>query len=227
MAKYCFPERDKAALLTISVQRDFLETGSPVRAFGAAAAMPAIRRLITGFRARQAPIYHGVRLYRPDGSNVDACRREAIEEGSRFLMPGSLGSELPDDCKPDPTLRLDPERLLSGQFQELGPREWALYRPRWGAFFGTGLEDHLRGLGVSTVVICGLSFATGIRASVYEATARDFRTVVVPDALACVNEGSVCELARMGVYLMDSRSCLSWLSGSGRHPSGGDTSCAA
>ena len=213
MANYCVPERDRVALLTLSAQRDFLRPGSPVRTYGAEAAKPALMRLVQGFRQHGAPIYHAVRLYRPDGSNVDACRRQAIEEGMRFLMPGSLGAELLDEMKPNALVRLDPDCLLAGRMQELGSAEWAFYRPRWGAFYDTGLEVRLRDAGVTTLVICGLSFATGTRATIYEASARDFRTVVVPDALGCASDDGVKELGRMGVYLMTSQSCLAWLTG--------------
>ncbi len=214
MANYCVPERKGAALLTLSAQRDFMAPGSPVKAHGGERARPAIRRLVEGFRSRHAPIFHAVRLYRPDGSNVDACRRQAVEEGMRFLMPGSLGSEILDDLKPDPAVRLNPERLMSGRMQELGPCEWAFYRPRWGAFHDTPLESHLRKLNITTLVICGLSFATGTRATIYESSARDFRTVVVTDALASATEDGVREMGRMGVYLMTSDSCLTWLASS-------------
>ncbi len=212
MANYCVPERKGAALLTLSAQRDFLEPGSPVKVHGGERAIPAIRRLVEGFRSRRAPVFHALRLYRPDGSNVDACRRQAVEGGMRVLMPGSLGSEILDELKPDPSIRLNPERLLSGRMQDIGPSERVFYRPRWGAFHDTVLEPHLRALNVTTLVICGLSFATGTRATIYESSARDFRTVVVTDALASATEDGVREMGRMGVYLMTSDSCLSWLS---------------
>jgi len=214
MTNYCVPDRDGAALLTLSVQRDFLEPGSPIRARGGERALPAIRRLVEGFRARHAPVFHAVRLYRPDGSNVDACRRQSVEEGMRILMPGSLGSEILDELKPDPDIRLSPERLLDGRTQEIGPTEWVFYRPRWGAFHDTPLEDCLQALDITTLVICGLSFATGTRATIYESSARDFRTVVVRDALASATEDGIREMGRMGIYLMTSNTCLSWLSSS-------------
>jgi len=216
MANYCVPERNRVALLTLSAQRDFMAAGSPLRSFGAARVAPALGRLVEGFRTHGAPIYHAIRLYRPDGSNVDACRRQAVEEGMRVFMPGSLGAELLDELKPDQHVRLDPACLLDGKMQALSQAEWAFYRPRWGAFYGTALERQLRAHGVSTVVVCGLSFSTGVRATVYEASARDFRTVVVPDALGSATEDGIAELGRMGIYLMTSDNCLTWLDG--EHP---------
>jgi len=211
MTHYCVPEKNKAALLCISAQRDFVNPGSPVRACGAPAAVPRMAALLECFRKHGAPIYHSVRLYKADGSNVDACRRQAVEEGQRFFMPGTLGAELIDDVKPDREVRLDPEILLAGDFQEIGLREYVHYRPRWGAFHNTRLEDRLRAQNINTLVVCGFSFSTGGRASIYEASARDFRIVLVPDALCNATEEAVQELGRIGIYLMDAANCISWM----------------
>lgn len=218
MADYCVPERQRVALLTLSVQRDFVEPGSPVKAPSLPRVLPNIRRLVGFFREHGLPIFHSVRLYRPDGSNVDMCRRQSVEEGLRILMPGSFGAELLDDIKPSPDIRLDPDVLLAGEPQAIGPGEQVLYRARWSAFFNTRLEAGLRSLGVTTLAICGFGFSTGVRATIYEASARDFRIVLVPDATAGADEQSVRELGRLGVYLFDSAACLQWLTAA---PAGG------
>jgi len=213
MANYCVPQKGTAALLTLSAQQDFLRPGSPYRAAGAHRVLPALARTVRGFRALDAPLFHAVRLYRPDGSNVDACRRQAVEEGLRVFMPGTTGVELLDEVRPDPGLRLDARGLLDGGFQPLGQTEWAFYRPRWGAFHDTALETRLGALGVTTLVICGFNFTTAMRATIYEASARDFRIVLVTDAIGNGSEAAVQELARIGVYLMPSSCCLDWLAG--------------
>src|SRR3546814_1693915 len=82
-----------------------------------------------------------------------------------------------------------------------GRNENVHYRPRWGAFHNTPLEAKLREQEITTLVICGFSFSTGGRASVYEASARDFRIVLVADALCNATDEAVQELGRMGVYL--------------------------
>jgi len=87
-----------------------------------------------------------------------------------------------------------------------------MYKPRWSAFYQTPLEDHLKGQGVTTLVICGCKFPNGPLASVYAASNRDFRIVLATDALSCSNDVTQAELARMGVYLMTSDQCLAWLS---------------
>jgi len=213
MANYCVPEKGTAALLTLSSQQDFLRPGSPYRAAGNHRVLPAVARTVRGFRAQAAPLFHALRLYRPDGSNVDACRRQAIEEGLRVFMPGTTGVELLDEVRPDRAARLDAPGLLGGGFQALGEAEWAFYRPRWGAFHDTALETRLRALGVNTLVLCGFNFTTAMRATIYEASARDFRIVLVSDAVGNGSEAAIQEMARIGVYLMPSNSCLDWLAG--------------
>ena len=211
MPNYTAPDRSRIALLTINAQRDFTLPGSPLRAHGSGCAVPVMRDLVGVFRAQGLPIFHAVRLYRPDGSNVDSFRRQAVEEGMRVLMPGSFGVELLDEIKPECGARLDPGRLFDGQLQKIGPREWVLYKPRWGAFYGTSLEASLRDEAVNTLVVCGCNFATSGRATIYEAGARDFRVVLVPDAMTGTSEDAICELGRIGIYLKDAECCFTWM----------------
>ncbi len=211
MPDYTAPERGRAALLTVNAQRGFTLPGSPLKACGCTQALPALRSLVRGFRAAEAPVFHAARLYRPDGSNVDIFRRKAVEEGLRVLMPGTFGAELLEDVMPCPDIRLDPESLLRGDFQQIAPREWVHYKPRWGAFHDTDLENRLHQQNVSTLVIAGCNFSTSGRATVYEAGARDFRVILVTDALSGSYHENLAELGRIGVYLMDAQTCLDWL----------------
>ena len=208
MNRYVAPDWPNAALLTIDVQRDFALPGAPAEIPGTAKAAPRMGRLAGAFRRAGRPIVHVVRLYLPDGSNADLCRREALERGERIVLPGSDGAELLDELKPSPATRLDAEKLLAGGLQELATDEWAMHKPRWGAFYQTPLEEHLRGLGVDTVVVCGCNFPNCPRATVYEASERDFRVVLVADAVSGLYERGAEELARIGVGLLGSEECV-------------------
>jgi nicotinamidase-related amidase len=215
MPDYTLPERGKAALVTINAQQDFVHCGSLLRTSGVAQALDGVTRLTAGFRRLGLPIFHAVRLYRPDGSNVDICRRQAVEEGLRVLMPGTSGAELIEAVRPTAGQHLVHEALLEGEFQALGPQEWAFYRPRWGAFYGTTLETRLRELGVTTVVLCGFNFATSGRATIYDAGARDFRVIVATDAFSNTTEEGMKELGRIGVYQMTAAHALAWIGNPG------------
>ncbi|MGI9292320.1 MAG: cysteine hydrolase family protein, partial [Gammaproteobacteria bacterium] len=174
MSIWTAPEFDKAALITIDVQRDTLD-GKAFEIPGTSAALPCMAELCTAFRARAKPVVHVLRLYLPDGTNAELCRREALQAGEAFFLAGSQGrmitSELLADGAPEP----DDEMLMSGHLQQIGAMEWYSYKPRWGAFHQTGLQAHLEQLRVSTIVLAGCNYPNCVRASVYEASARDFR----------------------------------------------------
>jgi nicotinamidase-related amidase len=201
--QYTAPEFEKSTLITIDVQRDVLE-GQPLEVRGSSAAAEAIGRLADCFRQAGRPIVHVVRLYRRDGSNVDPCRRDLVERGTAILAPGSPGSELAPGLLPDPRTRLDSDALLAGAVQELGTREVAIYKPRWGAFFETPLESHLHACGISTVAFCGFNFPNCPRTSIYEASERDFRVVAATDAISGLYERGARELEGIGVTILSS-----------------------
>ena len=200
---YTNPEFSAAALITIDTQCDVLD-GQPLEIPGTSAALHPIRALVEAFRNVGRPIVHVVRLYRPDGTHVDLCRRQAVEDGAATLTPGTSGSQLAPPLLPDAELILEDELLLAGGVQALGPRESAIYKPRWGAFYETPLEEHLREQGVTTLVFCGCNFPNCPRTSIYEASERDFRVVVARDAISGLYERGERELVDIGVHLLSS-----------------------
>jgi nicotinamidase-related amidase len=179
---FTLPDRNHCVLLTIDVQRDTTLKYAPLEIEGTLEAVPFIQKLVQAFRNNQSPIIHVVRLYRQDSSNVDLCRRFNVENGSQMVAPGSNGSELMKELKPNYRIKLDSDLLLSGQLQKIGNLEWIMCKPRWGAFYNTPLEKHLRLIDTNTVVICGCNFPNCPRTTVYEASERDFRIVYVKDA---------------------------------------------
>lgn len=199
------PEWDRAALLTIDVQRDALDDGTlPVA--GTTAVIPKLEELVAHWRETGRPIVHVMRIYQPDGSNVDLCRRTLVGQKC-ILAPGTPGVEVAESLLPRP-LDYDWDRLLTAQPVPLGEREWIMYKPRWSAFQRTGLGDLLAEQGVSTVVIAGCNYPNCPRSTVYDATARDFRTVFVADATSGTYEQGMRELANIGVNVVDMATCL-------------------
>jgi nicotinamidase-related amidase len=87
-----------------------------------------------------------------------------------------------------------------------------MYKPRWGAFYGTPLEEHLRSLGVNTVIIAGCNFPNCPRTTIYEASERDFRIVLAQDATSQTYEKGLEELNSIDVSIMDTDTCIGWLS---------------
>jgi nicotinamidase-related amidase len=204
-----------AALLTIDTQNDFTLSNSPFAITGTFEIVPKMRQVLHAFRTAHKPIIHAIRIYNPDGSNVDLCRRKAIAElGNKLVIAGTQGAELVDELKPTSSsskIQLDTELLLEGKLQQLAMKEWIMYKPRWGAFYATPLEKHLHKLNVNTVVICGCNFPNCPRTTVYEASERDFRVVLISDATSNIYERGLQELERIGVELMTSNDCIAAL----------------
>jgi nicotinamidase-related amidase len=199
--KYTSPDLSNSALVTIDVQRDFSLPGSPAEIPGTMGVVPYIVKLLSAYRASGRPIIHIVRLYLSDGSNVDLCRQESIRGGEELVRPGSAGAELVQELLPTADTELDSRLLLGGGIQTLGPGEVAIYKPRWGAFFGTPLHEHLKGLQVNTLVVCGCNFPNCPRTTIYEASERDFRIVLVEDAVSGIYQQGKEELRNIGVHL--------------------------
>ncbi len=200
MSRYTEPEWSKSALITIDTQCDTLD-GQPFEVPGTSAILPRIEALLNIYRKADMPIIHIVRIYKEDGSNVDLCRRDLIEGGTKFMLAGSPGSQLAPELLPRGGIELDTELLLSGGIQRLNLNEVVIYKPRWGAFYNTPLEQYLRELGISTLVFSGCNFPNCPRTSIYEASERDFRVVLVEDAISGLYEQGRRELCNIGVEL--------------------------
>lgn len=208
------PHAGSAALLTIDVQRDFTAPDGAATIPGTAEAVPAMRRLVEGFRKAGRPVVHAVRLYRPDGSNVDRCRRGAIEAGERIVAPGGEGANLVDGLTPA-TTDLDAELLLDGELQQLDADEYAMYKPRWSAFYRTPLADRLDAWGIDSVVLCGCNFPNCPRTTVYDGSQRDLRFGFVPGATSGTYDRGVEELAGIGVGIASVGETVDWVLGEG------------
>jgi len=156
LKKYIEPNFRSSAVITIDTQCDTLE-GQPFEIPGTSAALPNIKMILDAYRQNRMLIVHIVRIYKKDGSNVDLCRKEAVENGAEILLEGSSGFELATGMFHN-NVNLDSGLLLSGGIQEISNNEVAIYKPRWGAFYNTPLESYLNKLSVDTLVFVGCNF---------------------------------------------------------------------
>jgi nicotinamidase-related amidase len=206
MDEYTAPDFRHCALITIDTQCDTLD-GEPFEIPGTSAILPQVSTLLNAFRSGGRSIVHVVRLYKSDGSNADPCRRRIIEQGAQLLVPGSRGSCLAPGLLGENVVQLDTAALLAGQVQNITSREAVIYKPRWGAFYDTPLHDHLRRQGVSTLVFTGCNFPNCPRTSIYEASERDYRLVLIEDAISGLYDRGKTEMRNIGVAVMTSREC--------------------
>jgi nicotinamidase-related amidase len=206
MKKYIEPSLRSSAVITIDTQCDTLD-GQSLEIHGTAAALPNIKMILDTYRQNRMPIVHIVRIYKKDGSNVDLCRREAIENGAEILLEGSSGCELATEMFHN-SVKLDSGLLLSGGIQDISDHEVIIYKPRWGAFYKTPLESFLYKFNVDTLVFVGCNFPNCPRTSIYEASERDFKVVLVEDAISGLYPKGKEEMLNIGVQVMEAATLI-------------------
>jgi nicotinamidase-related amidase len=206
------PHYPSAALLTIDVQRDTLDR-QPLEVPGTSAAVPRISALCNAFRRAGRPIVHVVRIYRPDGSNAEPVRRDLVTGPTPVLHAGHPGHLLAPCVAPSDTTTLDDDLLLAGGLQSLGPDEVVMYKPRWGAFYDTALHTHLQARRVDTVVVVGCNYPNCPRTTIYQASERDYRIVLVHDAISGLYDRGVTEMQAIGVRLRSGADVIAAMEG--------------
>jgi len=130
-------------------------------------ALPNIIRLLPTARAAGVPVVHCVVQRRPDGqgSNHNA-KIFAIGRGEVNILPGTPGAAVLPELGPEPT------DLVLGRWHGVGPMG------------GTDLDAVLRNLGVSTIVVVGVSLNIAIPNVVMDAVNAAYRVVIPKDAVA-------------------------------------------
>ena len=175
----------KAALLIIDMQNDFIQDDAPLRVAGAKAIIPNVRRLRDIFRGRRLPVFHVIRVHRPDGCDVEISRRDIFAKRP-FAVDGTRGARVIDELAPD-------------------EGEYIIKKARMSAFFSTDLDLLLRSLGVGWVFVAGIQTPNCIRTTVFDAFACNYRTCLVEDAVGAANEEihrSNCrDMANIGTVL--------------------------
>ncbi|MFF0373979.1 cysteine hydrolase family protein [Actinoplanes missouriensis] len=129
---------------------------------------------------------------------IDPHRTEAGGPGRGETVPRGPG---PGETVPRGTGagEIGPRRTGTGGS---APDEIVLFKPRWGAFYRTPLEPWLRDRDVDTTVIAGCNLPNCPRATLFEASERDFRTVLATDAVSQATPERLADLAGIGVTLL-------------------------
>ncbi|MEZ6851991.1 cysteine hydrolase family protein [Halodesulfovibrio aestuarii] len=207
-SKYTLPEPTQSALITIDLQNDFVLSGAPAEGKGAARAAAMAGEMVRYYRNHGLPIVHVIRVYstKDNASNVDVCRREAVENGVQLVLSGTEGMQPVADIIPEGVVA-DGDLLLTGEPQRISANEQILWKPRWGCFYNTKLNAILREQNVNTVAIAGTWFANCVRTTIYEATAHDYRVVALRDAIAGIHPEGEADLAKIQCGVCD---CSEW-----------------
>lgn len=176
------------ALLVVDMQNGFCdERGSIVRiGFDITmlkAAVAPCARLIAAARRVGLPIFHTAYVYQPGhvdgGVLVDHLMPELRQYDA--LVAGSWDAATLDALAP-------------------APDEPVIAKNRPSAFFGTDLDARLRALGISRLIVCGVTTNCCVESTVRDASQLDYQTFVVADATGELDPGRhAASLATMGL----------------------------
>lgn len=170
-------DRGRTALLMIDMQRDFLEPGG----FGAAlgndvgrlrAAVPAAVRLLSACRLAGVAAIHTRECHAPDLSDCPPAKRSRGAPSLRIGDRGPMGRIL---------VRGEPGADIVPELAPL-PGELVLDKPGKGAFHATALADRLAGLGVTHLIIAGVTTEVCVQTTMREANDRGFECLLAEDA---------------------------------------------
>jgi biuret amidohydrolase len=170
---------DRAALIIIDMQRDFLEVGG----FGAAlgndvtklkAAIAPCCAMLTAARAFGMFVIHTREGHKPDLSDAPRLK---VERGDPKLRIGALGPMGRILVRGEPGHDIVPELCPA-------PGEAVIDKPGKGAFYQTDLELILGKRNIETLFVCGVTTEVCVNTTVREANDRGVRCIVLSDCCA-------------------------------------------
>ena len=162
----------RPALLAIDCQRYMVgergvEDGSYPSSCGAIgwAAIDQGVRLARAARAAGAPVFFSRFTLDPAGADIGVYgRKRTLLQSPNWCLEGSPGAELVPELGPEPGDIVFTKKKPSG-------------------FFGTPLLAYLVDRGIDTLIICGGATSNCIRATVFDSSSYNFRTIVAREAV--------------------------------------------
>jgi len=167
-----------AALLIIDMQRDFVEPGGFGETLGndvsqLRAVIPPLQAALAATREAGITVIHTREGHVPDLSD---CPPAKLNRGKPALRIGD----------PGPKGRI----LIRGEYghdiiDELAPAddELVIDKPGKGSFYATGLDDTLRSLGITSLIVTGVTTEVCVHTTVREANDRGYECLVLADCV--------------------------------------------
>src|SRR6056297_70276 len=175
---------DYHALVIIDMQNDFLERESPFYIQQAVSSIPKIKKILDFFRNKEWPVFHIIRNYREDGSDVENIRLSSFLAGPKVALPQSHGSEIVSTLRP-----LE--------------NEYVVVKQRFSAFVATEFDFLLRRLKLENLVICGTQLPVCIRETIFDAIAFDYKPLLITDGCSAKDKDiartNIRDIANIGV----------------------------
>lgn len=163
----------RTALVILDLQQVVM--GISTEPYSAATVLERSLALADAFRARDLPVV----LVRTTGAPAGRT------DQSRASSTGDAGmAQSAEWATLHPTLTSGEHHVITKQ--------------AWGAFTGTGLDAHLRGLGVTQVVLTGIATSLAVESTARTAHEHGYHVILVTDAMAdrdaAVHENSITRI---------------------------------
>lgn len=186
-----------AALIVIDMQRDFLEPGGFGESLGNDVSLlrktiAPLQAVLAAARASGMPVIHTREGHLPDLSD---CPPSKLNRGApsmrigdrgpkgRILIRGEYGHDIVDELAP-------------------APGEPVIDKPGKGAFYATEFGEILAGLGVTQLIVTGVTTEVCVHTTVREANDRGFDCLVLSDCVgsyfADFQEAALAMIAAQG-----------------------------
>jgi len=160
---------DRCAVVTSEIQSGVVGPRSALPELAAAAGpmITAVARLCAAARAADVAVVHGTAARRADGrgSNTNARLFAGVRKSPVALLPGSAEATVVPELGPEPS------DVVLTRLHGLSPMA------------GTDLDPVLRNLGVSTIVVTGVSVNVAVTNLVMDAVNAGYQVVVPRDGV--------------------------------------------
>ena len=177
-------EDHEGALIIIDMQNDFVLPNAPARVAGAYSTIPKLVEALDAFRKHRRPIFHVIREYRGDGSDIEITRLPEFLGKERYCVPGTRGCDIVDQLNPQ-------------------PGEYRLIKNRFSAFMQTELDWMLRRLAVNHIALCGTQYPNCIRTTAFDGIAHGYHVTVLTDASSAetreIAESNIRDMEHIGI----------------------------
>ncbi|MCR9134280.1 MAG: cysteine hydrolase [bacterium] len=149
------------ALIVVDLQRWFLEVGSDEKLANVSVLIKKTNELIRHFEAEGLPIIKIQTVHKADRSTWNLW---ALENNTGRLIEGTREAEYSPD-------------IYSAK------NEMLITKTRLSAFLRTNLEEKLRKMGCTEVVICGYSIDNCVGQTAIDAYEHDFKVILAGEAI--------------------------------------------
>ncbi|NUB45754.1 cysteine hydrolase [Fertoebacter nigrum] len=170
---------NRAALILIDMQRDFLEPGGFGETLGNDVALLQMavgpcQMALAAARAAELLVIHTREGHRPDLRDAPPAKLERGAPSKRIGDPGPMGRIL---------IRGEAGHDIVAALAPL-PEEPVIDKPGKGAFHQTDLDQLLRNNGIDTLIVGGVTTEVCVHTTIREANDRGYRCVALADACA-------------------------------------------